>query len=67
MTALLQTEYERPPPGLQRGRFAAPQWVILTVGAVVVLGVGGSLVVDGRITVGAFVAFGIYLAMVLFH
>ena len=33
------------------------------VGAVVVLGVGGSLVLGGRITVGAFVAFGIYLAM----
>jgi ATP-binding cassette subfamily B protein len=33
------------------------------VGAVVVLGVGGSLAVEGRITVGAFVAFGIYLAM----
>jgi ATP-binding cassette subfamily B protein len=33
------------------------------VGAAVVLGVGGSLTLEGRITVGAFVAFGLYLAM----
>jgi ATP-binding cassette subfamily B protein len=33
------------------------------VGAAVVLGVGGSLALEGRITVGAFVAFGLYLAM----
>jgi ATP-binding cassette subfamily B protein len=33
------------------------------VGAAVVLGVGGTLALDGRITVGAFVAFGLYLAM----
>jgi len=33
------------------------------VGAAVVLGVGGSLTLQGRITVGAFVAFGLYLAM----
>ena len=32
-------------------------------GAVVVLGLGGSLALGGRISVGAFVAFGIYLAM----
>ena len=33
------------------------------VGAAVVLGVGGSLALRGQITVGAFVAFGLYLAM----
>ncbi len=33
------------------------------LGAAIVLGVGGSLVVRGAISVGAFVAFGIYLAM----
>ena len=33
------------------------------LGAVVVLGVGGTLVLRGAITVGAFVAFGFYLAM----
>jgi ATP-binding cassette subfamily B protein len=33
------------------------------LGAVVVLGLGGSLVLRGAITVGAFVAFGLYLGM----
>jgi ATP-binding cassette subfamily B multidrug efflux pump len=33
------------------------------IGAVIVLGMGGALVVRGTITVGAFIAFGIYLAM----
>jgi ATP-binding cassette subfamily B multidrug efflux pump len=33
------------------------------LGAVVVIGVGGGLVIRGAISVGAFVAFGIYLAM----
>jgi ATP-binding cassette, subfamily B, multidrug efflux pump len=32
------------------------------LGAAVVLGVGGAMVVDGRLTIGAFVAFGLYLA-----
>ncbi len=32
-------------------------------GAVVVLGMGGALALDGTITIGAFVAFGLYLAM----
>lgn len=35
------------------------------MGAVVVLGVGGTLVVRGTITVGAFVAFGMYLTMLV--
>ncbi|KYF92046.1 hypothetical protein BE20_13000 [Sorangium cellulosum] len=38
MGAQLQIDVERPPPGLQRGRYPAPQWVILAVGATVVLG-----------------------------
>ncbi|WP_158508798.1 ABC transporter ATP-binding protein [Gemmatirosa kalamazoonensis] len=37
--------------------------LIAGLGAVVVIGVGGGLVLRGAITVGAFVAFGIYLAM----
>jgi ATP-binding cassette, subfamily B, multidrug efflux pump len=32
------------------------------LGAAVVLGFGGAMVVDGRLTIGAFVAFGLYLA-----
>lgn len=32
------------------------------LGAAAVLGLGGAMVVDGRLTVGAFVAFGLYLA-----
>lgn len=32
------------------------------LGAAAVLGLGGSMVVEGRLTVGAFVAFGLYLA-----
>ncbi|WP_104984075.1 hypothetical protein [Sorangium cellulosum] len=38
MGAQLQIEYERPPPGLQRGRYPAPSWAILAIGAAVVLG-----------------------------
>ena len=37
--------------------------LIAGVGAVIVLGVGGALAVRGTITVGEFVAFGFYLAM----
>jgi ATP-binding cassette subfamily B multidrug efflux pump len=37
--------------------------LIAGLGAVVVLGVGGAFAVSGRITVGEFVAFGFYLAM----
>ncbi|BAH37973.1 putative ABC transporter ATP-binding protein [Gemmatimonas aurantiaca T-27] len=33
------------------------------LGGAVTIGVGGQLLIDGRITVGGFVAFGIYLAM----
>jgi ATP-binding cassette subfamily B protein len=41
-----------------------PLFGLLTgIGAVIVLGVGGSLVVTGSITVGDFVAFGFYLAI----
>lgn len=36
--ALLQTQYERPPEGLQRGRYPAPRWVVAAIGAAVVLG-----------------------------
>ena len=36
---------------------------LMGTGAVLVLGLGGSLAVQGRITVGEFVAFGSYLAM----
>lgn len=32
------------------------------LGAAAVLGIGGSMVVEGRLTIGAFVAFGLYLA-----
>ncbi|XXT16320.1 hypothetical protein WME94_39420 [Sorangium sp. So ce429] len=48
MRAQLQTEYERPPPGLQRGRYPAPQWVILAVGAAVVLGAAFVLIWRAR-------------------
>ena len=37
--------------------------LIAGAGAVIVLGVGGALAIAGRITVGEFVAFGFYLAM----
>ena len=36
--ALLQTQYDRPPEGLQRGRYPAPRWVVAAIGAAVVLG-----------------------------
>jgi len=40
-----------------------PTFTLLAgLGAAVVLGLGGAMVVDGRLTVGAFVAFGLYLA-----
>ncbi len=35
---LLQTQYDRPPEGLQRGRYPAPAWAIAALGAAVVLG-----------------------------
>lgn len=35
---LLQTQYDRPPEGLQRGRYPAPTWAIVALGAAVVLG-----------------------------
>jgi ATP-binding cassette subfamily B protein len=35
------------------------------LGGVVILYVGGRLVVDGRVSVGAFIAFGVYLAMLV--
>lgn len=35
---LLQIQYDRPPEGLQRGRFPAPPWAIAALGAAVVLG-----------------------------
>jgi ATP-binding cassette subfamily B protein len=41
-----------------------PSFALLAgLGAVAVLGVGGTLALRGRITVGAFVAFGLYLGM----
>jgi len=36
--ALLQTQSDRPPEGLQRGRYPAPRWVVAAIGAAVVLG-----------------------------
>jgi len=45
--------------GVMNGSFG----LLAGLGAAVVLGVGGTLVLRGRITIGAFVAFGIYLAM----
>ncbi|WP_437596681.1 hypothetical protein [Sorangium sp. So ce590] len=48
MGAQLQIEYERPPDGLQRGRYPAPQWVILAVGAAVVLGAVAVLIWRAR-------------------
>jgi uncharacterized membrane protein len=32
------TVIERPPPGLARGRYPVPAWMVLTLGAVLVLG-----------------------------
>ncbi|MCC6556852.1 MAG: hypothetical protein IT372_28175 [Polyangiaceae bacterium] len=36
--ALQETQYDRPPEGLQRGRYPAPRWMVAAVGAAVVLG-----------------------------
>ena len=33
-----RTVIERPPPGLARGRYPAPAWAVLTLGAAVLLG-----------------------------
>ena len=35
--SLLQLQYDRPPEGLQQGRYAAPRWAIAALGAAVVL------------------------------
>ena len=35
------------------------------LGGVFVIGLGGRMVLDGRVTIGAFVAFGVYLAMLV--
>lgn len=41
-----------------------PSFALLAgAGAAITIGVGGQLLIDGRITVGGYVAFGIYLAM----
>ncbi|WP_437630941.1 hypothetical protein [Sorangium sp. So ce854] len=48
MGAQLQIEVERPPPGLQRGKYPAPPWVILAVGAAVVLGAVAFLIWRAR-------------------
>jgi len=34
---LLQVQYDRPPEGLQQGRYPAPRWVIAALGAALVL------------------------------
>ncbi len=33
-----RTVIERPPPGLSRGRYPAPAWAVLALGAALVLG-----------------------------
>jgi hypothetical protein len=40
--------YDRPPEGLQRGHYPAPQWAVLALGAAVVLGALVYLVWRGR-------------------
>jgi hypothetical protein len=40
----LQVRTERPPEGLARGLYAAPWWYVAVLGAVVVLGAAGYLV-----------------------
>lgn len=45
---LLQTQYDRPPEGLQRGRYPVPKWMIAAVGAAVVLGALVYLIVRAR-------------------
>ncbi|EYF08953.1 Hypothetical protein CAP_0037 [Chondromyces apiculatus DSM 436] len=35
---MLQLQQERPPEGLQRGRYPAPPWSIAALGAAVLLG-----------------------------
>jgi ATP-binding cassette subfamily B protein len=63
--AALGAEYLRRNMALARlNGIMNPAFSLLAgLGAVVVIGVGGGLVIRGAITVGAFVAFGIYLAM----
>ena len=35
--SLLQLQYDRPPEGLQQGRYPAPRWAIAAIGAAVLL------------------------------
>jgi hypothetical protein len=53
--AVAQTElqYDRPPEGLQRGRYAAPKWAIAALGVAVVLGALAFLVWRARRAVAA--------------
>jgi ATP-binding cassette subfamily B protein len=61
----LNAEYARRNVALARlnGVMNPAFGLLAGAGAVVVLGVGGSLALRGEITVGAFVAFGLYLTM----
>jgi hypothetical protein len=35
---LLQTQYDRPPDGLQQGRYPAPRWAVAALGAAILIG-----------------------------
>ncbi len=63
--AALNDEYRRRNLALVRlqGAMSPGLQLLAGLGAVAVLGVGGTLVLDGAITVGDFVAFGLYLGM----
>lgn len=63
--AALNDEYRRRNMALVRlqGAMSPGLQLLAGLGAVVVLGLGGSLVLRGAITVGDFVAFGLYLGM----
>jgi ATP-binding cassette subfamily B protein len=62
--ALLNAEYRQRALGLARAQavFSPLMGAIAGVGALIILWVGGRAVVDGRITLGTFVAFNGYLA-----
>jgi ATP-binding cassette, subfamily B, multidrug efflux pump len=63
--SVLNDEYLRRNMGLARlyGLMSPGMSLLAGIGAVVVLGVGGRMALSGRMTIGEFVAFGIYLAM----
>ncbi len=41
-------QYDRPPPGLAQGKFAAPAWLIASIGLAIVLGVVAFFVMRNR-------------------